>query len=337
MLEVARRPERDRRDLFRAVGQALRLHEAVVEKDFWVCWVLDHLFEDSPWREHLVFKGGTSLSKAYAAIERFSEDIDLVLDWRLLGYADGEPWHERGATRQDAFGKEANRRAEAFLVDEMAPALETALAERLGAPMSVAARGADLLVGYPRAFSLGAIRPEIRLEVGPLAAWVPNERRPIQPYAAEAFPKLFSHPRAVVPTVTAERTFWEKATILHQEAHRSPGKALPPRYSRHYYDLYRLGRTPIRAAAIASLNLLEDVAKFKMRFYRCTWARYELARPGGLRLLPPEWHHEALRRDYQEMRSGMLFGDVPTFDDILEGLSALEREINSLNPPVARR
>lgn len=85
MLDIARRTEKDRRDLFRATAQAMRVHEAIVEKDFWVCWALDYLFSDSPWKDHLAFKGGTSLSKAFGAIERFSEDIDLILDWHLLG------------------------------------------------------------------------------------------------------------------------------------------------------------------------------------------------------------------------------------------------------------
>jgi predicted nucleotidyltransferase component of viral defense system len=80
MRDMARRPENDRRELFRATAQAMRVHEAIVEKDFWVCWILDYLFQDSPWKASMVLKGGTSLSKVYGAIERFSEDIDLILD-----------------------------------------------------------------------------------------------------------------------------------------------------------------------------------------------------------------------------------------------------------------
>ena len=87
MREMARRSEKDRRDLFRAAAQKMRVHEAIVEKDFWVCWMLDYLFQDCQWKDQLAFKGGTSLSKAFGAIERFSEDIDLILDWWLLGYS----------------------------------------------------------------------------------------------------------------------------------------------------------------------------------------------------------------------------------------------------------
>ncbi len=87
MREFVKRSAKDRTDLFRATAQSMNVHEAIVEKDFWVCWILDYLFNQSPWKDGLVFKGGTSLSKAFAAIERFSEDIDLILDWRLIGVA----------------------------------------------------------------------------------------------------------------------------------------------------------------------------------------------------------------------------------------------------------
>ena len=332
MREMARRPEKDRRDLFRAAAQKMDVHEAIVEKDFWVCWVLDYLFRESPWKDHLAFKGGTSLSKAFGAIERFSEDIDLILDWRTLGYSPNEPWAQRSATKQDAFGKESNQRTAEFLAREFVPTIRPALAERLGTDLEVEAREQETLIPYPRAFSLAAVQPQIRLEIGPIAAWVPNEPRTIRPYAAEQFPQLFSQAESTVRTIAAERTFWEKATILHQEAHRALEKPLPPRYSRHYYDLYRLSRSPIREKALARMDLLQDVAQFKIRFYRCPWAKYEEAKPGSLRLLPPEHHGAELQRDYRSMRA-MLFGRVPTFEAIVTELAALEKQINQSTVP----
>jgi hypothetical protein len=106
------------------------VHPAIVEKDFWVCWVLDYLFESSLWKDHLSFKGGTSLSKAFGAIERFSEDIDLVLDWPMLGYGSTEPLEQRSATQQDCFGKLANQRAGDFLRQTVAATLPPELSER---------------------------------------------------------------------------------------------------------------------------------------------------------------------------------------------------------------
>jgi predicted nucleotidyltransferase component of viral defense system len=105
MRNFAKRPEQERREVFRATAQSLQVHEAIIEKDFWVCWILDYIFRSSPWKDKLAFKGGTSLSKAYHVVERFSEDIDLILDWRMLGYSADEPWQERSATKQSAFTK----------------------------------------------------------------------------------------------------------------------------------------------------------------------------------------------------------------------------------------
>ena len=114
MIEIARLPADDRRELFHNTAAKTGLHDAIVEKDFWVCLTLDYLFHRSPWKKAVTFKGGTSLSKGYHLISRFSEDIDLILDWRVLGYGVNEPWEKRSNTKQDAFNKEANRRAEIF-------------------------------------------------------------------------------------------------------------------------------------------------------------------------------------------------------------------------------
>ncbi len=327
MINVARLPEIDRKDLFRASSQIMKIHEAVIEKDFWVCWVLDYLFRDSPWKSSLIFKGGTSLSKVYGLIERFSEDIDLILDWELLGYNKEEPWKERTTTQMDKFGKTANQRTEKFLAEIFTPQLRTALTARLNSEIAVLVHGPDILIQYPRTFPLDAILPQIKLEIGPLAERVPNDTKEIQSFAAEMFPQYFSQPSTFVQTLSAERSFWEKATILHQEAHRAPGKPLPPRFSRHYYDFYRMSRSTIRDSALARIDLLKDVVRFKMRFYRCPWAQYEDAKPGSLRISPPVYRLDDLRKDYRSMQA-MLFGTIPQFEEIFDGIAALEKLIN---------
>ena len=101
MYNIAKASEQDRRVLFRNTAQQTGLHEAIIEKGFWVCLTLDHLFHHSPWKAAFTFKGGTSLSKCYGLIQRFSEDIDLILDWRVLGYGLHEPWAPRSNTKQD--------------------------------------------------------------------------------------------------------------------------------------------------------------------------------------------------------------------------------------------
>lgn len=132
MIKVATLPAAERRDIFRNTADKLGLNDAIVEKDFWVCLTLDYLFNRSPWKKAVAFKGGTSLSKAYNLISRFSEDIDLILDWRVLGYGINEPWEERSNTKQDAFNKEANIRAEEFLHEIFCPTVKADLSRELG-------------------------------------------------------------------------------------------------------------------------------------------------------------------------------------------------------------
>ena len=117
MHDVVRMPPAELKELFALTAKQMSMSPGIVEKDFWVVWTLDYLFARSPWRTQLAFKGGTSLSKAYGLIKRFSEDIDLILDWRLLGYGLREPWETRSNTQQDLFNEAANARSGDFLPD----------------------------------------------------------------------------------------------------------------------------------------------------------------------------------------------------------------------------
>lgn len=137
MRNVARLPDSDRGELFRNTADKMGLNDAIVEKDFWVCFTLDHLFHRCPWKDAITFKGGTSLSKAFNLISRFSEDIDLILDWRVLGYGKDEPWKKRSNTKQDAFNKEANARAEVFLAEQFCPTIQAEFSRELGCEANI--------------------------------------------------------------------------------------------------------------------------------------------------------------------------------------------------------
>lgn len=137
MRNVARLPDSDRGELFRNTADKMGLNDAIVEKDFWVCFTLDHLFHRCPWKDAITFKGGTSLSKAFNLISRFSEDIDLILDWRVLGYGKDEPWEKRSNTKQDAFNKEANARAEVFLAEQFCPTVQAEFSRELGCEANI--------------------------------------------------------------------------------------------------------------------------------------------------------------------------------------------------------
>jgi hypothetical protein len=326
MDKIARGPEIDRMELFARTANAMGLSSpAVIEKDFWVCWTLDALFSSTQWNDKMIFKGGTSLSKAFHVINRFSEDIDLILDWRQLGITSDEPWENRSNTSQEKFCKDINGKAAVYLADEFAPSFTRVLEERLGHKIPVQANGEVVTITYPKAYSLEYLRPEIVLEIGPLADWVPHGTFEIAPYAADKFPEVFTRRSARVVTILAERTFWEKATILHQQA--NAGK-ISVRHSRHYYDLAQLAQGEIKARALGRLDLLHEVIAFKQRFYRSPKARYETAIPGSLRLLPDAHLLDVLIDDYNRTKE-MIFGAAPSFESIIKTLKALETEINS--------
>ena len=236
MRNVARLPESDRRELFRNTADKMGLNDAIVEKDFWVCFTLDYLFHRCPWKETITFKGGTSLSKAFNLISRFSEDIDLILDWRVLGYGKDEPWEKRSNTKQDTFNKEANARAEDFLEEQFCPTIQAELSQELGCEANIYIDEKDkqtVTFAYPHLFTNPATLQVIRLEIGALAAWTPAKIARIEPYAAIYYPKVFAQKDTAILTVAPERTFWEKATILHHEANRPESSEMPQRYSRH--------------------------------------------------------------------------------------------------------
>jgi hypothetical protein len=324
MDRIARLPAAERSALFSETAADMGTTPAVIEKDFWVTWVLDRLFRNPELACLLMFKGGTSLSKVYQLIERFSEDIDLILDWRVLSGED--PLAVRSRSSQERLNEAINERAQAFI----GGALLHRVSMALGDLCRCAIDSADphvINARYPAAFSDRYLRPEVRLEIGPLASWLPHEERTIRCYAAEAFPQLFERTECSVRVITAERTFWEKATILHQEAHRPSGNPQPPRYSRHYYDIAKMVESPVKNAALADMALLANVVEFKERFYPRGWARYDLARPGTFRLVPEGHILAAVRDDYQAM-ANMIFGSIPEFDDMMTTLTKLQDEIN---------
>jgi hypothetical protein len=331
MNNVAKLNRNKREELFLVTAHDMKLTEAMAEKDFWVCWVLDYLFHQNPWSENMAFKGGTSLSKCYKLIERFSEDIDIILDWRVLGFSTSEAWDERSKTSQDKFNKEMVTRTGNFLWDVFLPRLKEDFSQLLSEPFKLFITDDEpqtICFAYPRIFDDTAIVSVVRMEIGALAAWTPTQTTTITSYAAEHYPQAFKNPSTSTLTVMAERTFWEKVTILHKEAFRTNSR-FPSRYSRHYYDLYCMDKFPVKTKAYADLPLLERVVTFKTRFYPTNAARYDLAHTGTIRLIPSEDCIPTLFEDYKHM-TNMIFAATPSFEEIMETLRRMETEINAL-------
>ena len=300
MDSVANLKEADRRDLFTQTAANKSMTAAIVEKDFWVTWTLGKIFSNTDLKQKLRFKGGTSLSKVFGLIERFSEDIDLILNWNLLTEQDLQ--EERSGKKQKELVKEIREKGREFIVADLLPKISAEVSPVCRCNLADDDRNVVNLY-YPKAFSDDYIRPEIRLEIGPIASWLPFGTHTIKPYAAEQFPKVFTNPSCEVQVINAERTFWEKATILHHEANRPENNKQPPRLSRHYYDLAQMAKSPIKEKALSNIHILQTVAEFKKKFYPRGWARYEEARPGTLKLVPKEHALQAFIEDYRNMEN----------------------------------
>ncbi|OAH19927.1 hypothetical protein AX289_28670 [Methylorubrum populi] len=350
MDKVALLPADDRAALFGEAGAGRGVADTIIEKDFWVCWTLRRLFGlPKGTVATLVFKGGTSLSKAFGAIRRFSEDIDLSFDRAELGYTGDRDPEKDGISRKQAARliDDLVGDVERHIAERLVPALRAAIVEQLGEPangewtLEIDAGDAQTVnFHYPTALptteyeGMAYITPRVKLELGARGDPWPTEVKVIRPYAADDYPDFFEDPNTGVTVLSAKRTFWEKATALHAEAHRPADSPTPQYFSRHYYDLAMLLDTAEGQAASADFGLLEQVAKHKAIFFRSGWASYDTARPGSLRLLPDEARLKDLRVDYKAM-APMMFDDTPpSFDDILSEISKFQEEIkNNMDKP----
>ena len=317
----------------------MHLHAQSVEKDLWVCWTLRELFCLPGIGEHLTFKGGTSLSKAWKLIRRFSEDIDLIVDKEALGFG-GDAAPDKAASN-----KQRKARLEALMAASrqwvqgtLQPALATRIAAALGNDAACELEvdpdmpdGQCLLLHYPSAFEneAGYIKPVVKIELGARSDDWPNSECPIQPYLAERFPQLMPEGPFSVRVLAAERTFWEKACLLHEETFRPHDKPRKHRMARHYYDLCCLLRAGVGEQALANTALFQRVAEHREIFFRYAWVDYSTHKPGTFRLSPPTDHLANWRFDYQAMLGPMFFGEVPDFDEIMKAVSKFEKTFNA--------
>ncbi|MFA6413501.1 MAG: nucleotidyl transferase AbiEii/AbiGii toxin family protein [Syntrophales bacterium] len=319
-------------------AERMGLSPQIIEKDFWVCWMLNELFALPNMGTTLIFKGGTSLSKAYRLIERFSEDVDVSIDRSSLGFGD------ESDPEADISNKERKRRIERLkeacqckITDELKPSLikiiETGLGNKQHWLLTVDEDDPDrqtLLFEYPSglaATSSAYIRPAVKIEMGARSDHWPSNRVLIKSYMAEMFPSAFQTPEFVVKVLAAERTFWEKATLLHAEYHRPPDKEIPSRLSRHYYDMSMLILSGVAEREASSSALLQRVVAHKKVFFQSGWAHYDDAKQGSLRLMPHQKRTKALEEDYDRMRE-MFFSERPAFADVLRILSDWENHFN---------
>lgn len=327
MPEFLKLPKDERQAILSESGARTGRLPNVLEKDVWICWVLNRLFA-MPGALRMAFKGGTSLSKVYGAIARFSEDIDVTIDYRALKNID--PF-SLSNTKKAQFREELQQLVARHIKSVVYPYFTAQLTGDFGegvASVEIQGEEADqLIVRYPSALDSdgGYLTDTVRIEFGGRNVTDPQSRRVITADLAEIFPEI-EFPKAEAPVLHMERTLWEKATLIHVECSREP-RENADRLCRHWYDLDRLYVLEAGQQALNDHALLEDVVKHKSVFFPTKF--YDSCLNGKLQLVPERELRKKLEADFGQMvGAGMFYATPPKFDEILDRLSEMQSITN---------
>ena len=324
----------DRRDALRVASNACGRPTHLLEKDVWVVWALETVFATS-FGPHLVFKGGTSLSKAYQAIHRFSEDVDLTYDIRAIApdlVSDNAEALPPNRSQEKKWSKEIRSRLNTWIATDALPAIERALTSD---SLTAHARAEDdkIIIDYgPLTSGTGYVRPAVLLEFGARATGEPWETRPVACDAATHLPQL-EFPHATPQVMKAERTFWEKATAIHVFCLQGRFRGAE-RFARHWYDITRLDELGYAAQAFADADIAHAVARHKAVFFPEKTSDGELidymaAVTGGLRLTPEGEARRLLAEDYRRMvDDGLFLDEAEPFETLLAHCERIELRVN---------
>jgi len=324
-------PTNDRKAILLKAAQDSGKGANVLEKDVWVCWTLEKLVK-MPDVPSFAFKGGTSLSKVYNAIARFSEDVDVTLDRMAL-----DPALDPFADKSNSQRKKDSAALDELLTDllhaKIKPYFDDCLRSELDERKVETTIGDNhglLVIPYPSCFdrSDAYVRESVLLELGGKNSIQPAREHPVKPYLADLVTTV-EYPEATIPVLAAERTFWEKATLIHAECNRPTAKVNANRISRHWYDLAQLSVGDVGASAINDKELLNDVILQKNVLYYSGFADYEACSEGALKIVPDGTLAKSLSDDFERMKDDGMFWEAPgTFANVLEKISKIESQIN---------
>ena len=328
MIKLLNRNIDEINEVVEATSRKSGLASSIVEKDLWVCYILDYLFNRCEYKDYFEFKGGTSLSKAYNLIDRMSEDIDVVLSSKTIGFTFSKDLFNISSNQKNKLVDQLNNKALEFYKNTLLNVITNDISKEINKELKIYLNDEELAIyiEYPSSYNNSYVKNAVKIEIGPIASWTPYENKVIKSYIAEYYPNMFSDDGFNVRVTLPVRTFWEKAVILHQEANRESGK-IPQRYSRHYYDLYKMYYSNVKNDALNNLDLLDDVRLFTMTFYNRPWAKFDEAKPGTFKLIPKNL--DDLKNDYKAMES-MFFREFPSFEEVIKVLKKLENEINGV-------
>ena len=320
--------------IFNAVATEKGMKPFAVEKDWWVSRTLEIIFSMDI-AQHLVFKGGTSLSKAWKLIQRFSEDIDLAID-REYFFKSDKDWEKKEIT---ALRKEASLFSTGVFFDKLK---EEFLKKGFNGLVFkvIEAKDSDqdpriIEIYYPNLITQPSeyVLPRVQIEIGC--------RSLREPFSVQTFGALvdevyadrdFAEPFFQVPTVNPERTFLEKIFLLHEEFHRPQEKMRVDRLSRHLYDVYQLSKAGVSDKAINDKELYETIVAHRYKFARIGGVNYNNHNPKTLNPVPPPELMDNWEKDYAKMVEDMIYEEEkPTFADLIENLNILRMQLQMLD------
>jgi hypothetical protein len=322
-------PSSDKIDIFESIQYSTGLPGYAAEKDWWVVRVLDVIFKTEI-AKHTVFKGGTSLSKAWGLIHRFSEDVDLALDRSFLGFDSKEPT-KKEITRLRKASKE-------YIIESLVPQIKEGFEEAQLTDVDIKVESTQesdqdpviIIINYPNVMEYtDYVLPRVLVEIGirsPLEPFTPRALRSV--VAEEYLDKPFADTSITIPTVNPERTLLDKLFLLHEEFQRPKDKMRVDRLSRHLYDIHQLAKSDYLETAIGDRALYDAIVKHRSTFTKLGGVDYQSHFPPNLNPIPPDAVISDWKKDYATMDEQMIYGESVKFEALIETLGQITNKIN---------
>jgi hypothetical protein len=327
-------PDSDKQDVFNEVAAEKNLPAAAIEKDWWVVRTLQLVFETSI-AAHTVFKGGTSLSKAWGLIDRFSEDIDLALDRKFLGF---------DKTDQDMTASQVRKlreKSSMFIKEVYYPELKQKYSESGFENVNISLRDAEtkdqdpliIEINYPVVTETASyLQPRVLIEVGSRSMREPFELRSFKSFVGEQFKgRAFADKPISIPAVNPQRTFLEKIFLLHEEFQQPSGKIKVDRKSRHLYDLEKLMDSAFANEALRNKELYQTIVAHRKTLTPIRGIDYSNHTPDKINPIPPDEIIGEWEKDYLAMQQSMLYNPSLPFNKLIARIIVLKTRINKLN------
>ena len=323
-------PDQTKKNIYEDIGNKTAIPAAAIEKDWWVVRTLDLVFQMDV-APHLVFKGGTSLSKAWGLIDRLSEDIDLALDRGYLGFGEKLSRSQVKKLRESSFK---------YISEKFYPGLQDKF-ENSGfkqiklVKSKITANDQDPLiiqVNYPSVTEKSEyLQPRVLIEIGSRSLIEPHTQRTFCSFIGEYYTdRDFADGKIMIPAVNPERTFLEKIFLLHENLQLSPNKVKIDRLSRHLYDIEKLMNTEYGIQALSDKTLYDLIVEHRKTIYFLRGIDYSKHSPDKIKIVPPDSVIENWEKDYNLMRESMIYKESLTFDQLIKRITSIQDKINKL-------